>query len=150
MSTQRPDIHIVYFSSGTRNTAAFVDKLGLDSTRIPTKGEPPTVTTPYVLITPTYGGGPSLAGPTGNRRTPSVPRQVSKFLLAGDNAEYMKAVIAGGNMNFGADYGRAGMLISRKFNVPYVWRFELRGDESDVETVRDGLGRMFPSPSRHS
>lgn len=149
MSTQRPDIHIVYFSSGTRNTAAFVDKLGLDSTQIPTKGEPPIVTTPYVLITPTYGGGHSLAGPTGDRRTPSVPRQVSKFLLAGDNAEYMKAVIAGGNMNFGADYGRAGMLISRKFNVPYVWRFELRGDESDVETVRDGLERMFPNPSRH-
>lgn len=145
MTSQNPDIHIVYFSSGTRNTAAFVEKLGLGSTQILTKGEPPLVTVPYVLITPTYGGGSSLGGVVmETRRAPSVPRQVSRFLFAGDNAEYMRAVMAGGNMNFGSDYGRAGMLISKKFDVPYVWRFELRGTESDVEAVLGGLAQMFP------
>lgn len=139
----RPDIHIVYYSSGTGNTAAFVRKLGLDSTVIPGKGEPPTVTVPYVLVVPTYGGGASLGG----RRTPSVPRQVSSFLMSGENASYMRAVISGGNMNFGQDYGRAGMLISRRFDVPYVWRFELRGTDHDVQTVLNGLARMFGTVS---
>lgn len=139
----RPDIHVVYYSSGTGNTAAFVEKLGLDSIVIPGKGDPPTVTVPYVLIVPTYGGGASLGG----KRTPSVPRQVSTFLTTGRNAEYMRAVISGGNMNFGTDYGRAGMLIARKFDVPYVWRFELRGTDYDVQTVLGGLATMFGTRS---
>ena len=55
---------IVYFSSTTENTHHFVHKLGLPSARIPIKKTdgPLTVTKPYVLICPTYGGGVSIHG----------------------------------------------------------------------------------------
>jgi len=50
---------VVYFSSATRNTERFVEKLDLPNKRIPLhKTEPPLVVDePYVLICPTYGGG---------------------------------------------------------------------------------------------
>ena len=50
---------LVYFSSVSGNTARFIEKLGRRSVRIPLRaGEPtPRVDEPFVLVTPTYGGG---------------------------------------------------------------------------------------------
>lgn len=103
---------IVYFSSTTENTHHFVHKLGLPSARIPIKKTdgPLTVTKPYVLICPTYGGGVSIHG--GQPRP--VPIQVIRFLNDPANRALIRGVISGGNTNFGADYGTAGDLISHK------------------------------------
>lgn len=131
---------IVYYSSATQNTRRFVDKLDMDCVAIPISGEPPIVSEPYVLITPTYGGGASMMG----RPSHPVPHQVKKFLTKGDNAEHMVAVIAGGNINFGSDYGKAGDIISQKFGVPYVYRFELAGTDHDVSVVTNGIAERFP------
>lgn len=107
---------IVYFSSTTENTHHFVHKLGLPSARIPIKKTdgPLTVTKPYVLICPTYGGGVSIHG--GQPRP--VPIQVIRFLNDPANRALIRGVISGGNTNFGADYGTAGDLISHKCHVP--------------------------------
>ncbi|AKK03876.1 class Ib ribonucleoside-diphosphate reductase assembly flavoprotein NrdI [Corynebacterium epidermidicanis] len=128
---------IVYFSSATGNTHRFVEKLGLPSKRIPLhKGvEPIKVNEPYVLVCPTYGGGVSLSG----RPPKPVPVQVIRFLNDPHNRSFIKAVVAGGNSNFGADFGTAGDVISKKCNVPYVYRFELMGNEEDVRILRQGL-----------
>jgi len=63
---------VVYFSSATRNTERFVEKLDLPSKRIPLhKTEPPLVVDePYVLICPTYGGGASISGATNTKPVP--------------------------------------------------------------------------------
>lgn len=131
---------IVYFSSTTENTHHFVHKLGLPSARIPTDG-PLTVTKPYVLICPTYGGGVSIHG--GQPRP--VPIQVIRFLNDPANRALIRGVISGGNTNFGADYGTAGDLISHKCHVPHLYRFELMGNDEDVTTVRNGLIEFFDS-----
>jgi protein involved in ribonucleotide reduction len=68
-----------------------------------------------------------------------VPGQVIRFLNNEHNRSLIRAVIAGGNSNFGADFGRAGDVISRKCKVPYVYRFELLGNDEDVRIVRGGL-----------
>ena len=130
---------IVYFSSATENTHRFVQKLGLPAVRIPlTKSEPDLlVHEPYVLICPTYGGGVENSRP--------VPPQVIRFLNNKHNRSLIQAVIAGGNSNFGADFGRAGDLIAAKCHVPYAYRFELMGLPEDVETVRNGLQQFFNS-----
>lgn len=50
---------LVYFSSVSGNTARFIEKLGLPARRIPlhrNDGEL-VIDKPYVLVTPTYGGG---------------------------------------------------------------------------------------------
>lgn len=128
---------IVYFSSATENTKRFVSKLGFPSMRISLrKSDPPlTVREPYVLVCPTYGGGASLA----KEHPRPVPVQVIRFLNDPENRSYLRAVIAGGNSNFGADFGKAGDVIAEKCRVPYVYRFELLGTDEDVRNVRQGL-----------
>lgn len=128
---------IVYFSSATENTHRFVEKLGFPSQRIPLQKsqEPLIVHEPYVLVCPTYGGGASISG--GNSRP--VPVQVIRFLNNEHNRSLIRAVIAGGNSNFGTDFGLAGEVISQKCKVPYVYRFELMGNDEDVATVQGGL-----------
>ena len=128
---------VVYFSSVTDNTHRFVQKLDLPNVRIPLrlKDEPLIVNDPYVLVCPTYGGGVSL---TGENSRP-VPRQVIRFLNNEHNRSFIRAVVAGGNSNFGADFGKAGEVISAKCKVPYVYRFEMMGNEDDVRICRGGL-----------
>lgn len=128
---------IVYFSSATENTHRFVAKLGFPSVRIPLhkKDEPLQVNEPYVLVCPTYGGGVSIAG--GDPRP--VPVQVIRFLNDPHNRSLIRAVIASGNTNFGEDFGKAGDIIAAKTGVPFVYRFELMGNDEDVRRVREGL-----------
>lgn len=128
---------VVYFSSVTENTRRFVDKLGLPSARIPLRktDEPLIVNEPYVLVCPTYGGGASIS----HENSRPVPSQVIRFLNNEHNRSLIRAVIAGGNSNFGTDFGKAGEVISAKCKVPYVYRFELLGTEEDVTICREGL-----------
>ncbi|AWB84589.1 class Ib ribonucleoside-diphosphate reductase assembly flavoprotein NrdI [Corynebacterium liangguodongii] len=128
---------IVYFSSATGNTKRFVDKLGLPAARIPLRRTEPQLLAaePYVLICPTYGGGASLT----SEHTRPVPPQVERFLSNVGNRGLIRGVIASGNANFGPDFCRAGDVISRACSVPYLYRFELMGDEHDVTSVRAHL-----------
>lgn len=128
---------IVYFSSATENTKRFVDKVGLPAARIPLRRQDGelTVTEPYVLICPTYGGGASIS----RENTRPVPKQVIRFLNNEHNRGLMRGVIAAGNSNFGPDYCLAGDVISAKCKVPYLFRFELMGAEGDAAHVREQL-----------
>lgn len=127
---------IVYFSSTSGNTHRFVEKLEIGAHRLPLRPADPflTVDEPYVLITPTYGGG-SHGG--------AVPRQVVKFLNDEHNRSLLRGVIAAGNTNFGSAYCLAGNIISAKCQVPYLYAFELLGTREDVTSVRDGWGRAW-------
>jgi protein involved in ribonucleotide reduction len=133
-------VFVVYFSSATQNTRRFVDKLGLRSARIPLhrNDEPLVVDEPYVLICPTYGGGASISGDLSR----PVPKQVIRFLNDEHNRSLIRGVIASGNLNFGADYGKAGDVISGKCGVPYLYRFELMGTPGDVARVQEGLAEF--------
>ncbi len=64
---------LVYFSSRSENTHRFVEKLGVAALRLPVDAaeEPPEVEEPFVLVSPTYGGG----GEKG-----AVPKPVIRFL----------------------------------------------------------------------
>ncbi|MFI9626293.1 class Ib ribonucleoside-diphosphate reductase assembly flavoprotein NrdI [Streptomyces sp. NPDC052042] len=132
---------LVYFSSVSENTRRFVEKLGLPATRIPLHPRHegmPRVDGPYVLITPTYGGG---------ERAGAVPKQVIRFLNIEANRALLRGVIASGNANFGAEYCLAGRVISAKCQVPELYRFELLGTDRDVRAVREGLQEFW---TRHS
>ncbi len=128
---------VVYFSSVTENTRRFVEKLDLPNARIPLykHEEPLIVDEPYVLVCPTYGGGATMT----HQNSRPVPSQVIRFLNNEHNRGLIRAVVAGGNSNFGRDFGMAGEVIARKCSVPYVYRFELMGNPEDVRILRDGL-----------
>lgn len=127
---------IVYYSSLSENTHRFVARLGLRSARIPISSgaETPDVPEPFVLILPTYCGEDGRG---------AVPKQVIRFLNDADNRSLIRGVIAAGNSNFGETYGLAGNVISRKCQVPYLYRFELLGTQEDVANVRNGLERFW-------
>lgn len=127
---------LVYFSSRSENTHRFVEKLGVPALRLPLDGgEPPLAAQePYVLVTPTYGGG----GEKG-----AVPKPVIRFLNDPANRALIRGVIAAGNTNFGAGFAIAGDIVAAKCAVPFLYRFELLGTAEDVDNVIQGLGRFW-------
>ncbi|MBN9055642.1 MAG: ribonucleotide reductase assembly protein NrdI [Shinella sp. 65-6] len=127
---------LVYFSSRSENTRRFVEKLGVKALRLPVDAaeEPPEVEDPFVLVSPTYGGG----GQKG-----AVPKPVIRFLNNPRNRSLIRGVIAAGNTNFGTGYAVAGNIISAKCAVPFLYRFELLGTKEDVDNVRQGLERFW-------
>lgn len=136
-----PADSLVYFSSASENTHRFVRKLEVPAIRIPLHDREGRfeVRRPYVLIVPTYGGGTTVTG----RDTSFVPKQVIRFLNNEHNRSLIRGVIAAGNTNFGESFCFAGDIVSRKCNVPYLYRFELMGTADDVARVRDGLARFW-------
>lgn len=127
---------LVFFSSVSGYTARFIEKLGMRSVRIPLyrTDEPLVVDEPYVLITPTYGGGDGHG---------AVPKQVIRFLNDEHNRSLIRGVIATGNTNFGEAYGLAGDIIARKCHVPHLYRVELFGTPDDVDRVSGGLEQWW-------
>ena len=124
---------LVYFSGVSQNTHRFVGKIGGPARRIPlltAEAGRPIATEPFILVTPTYGGGT-------DRR--AVPRQVVAFLNNPDNRALLRGVIAGGNTNFGAAYCLAGRIIAAKCGVPLLHTFEILGTPDDVLVVRTKL-----------
>lgn len=129
-------VHVVYFSSATENTKRFVEKLGFWAERIPLRATeaPLHVDEPYVLITPTYGGG-AVKG--------AVPKQVIKFLNEEANRSKCLGVISSGNTNFGTAFCLAGDIISAKLRVPHMYKYELLGTPEDVTKVQEGLREFW-------
>ena len=134
---------LVYFSSVSGNTARFVEKLGLPRLRIPLyRNEPPLlVEAPYVLVTPTYGGGDGEG---------AVPKQVIRFLNDERNRQLLRGVIAAGNTNFGSAFCLAGDVIARKTGVPHLYRVELFGTDDDRDQVLKGLRTWWAQELRSS
>jgi protein involved in ribonucleotide reduction len=129
---------LVYFSSVSGNTARFIDKLGARAVRIPLHAADPAlvVDEPFILVTPTYGGGQGRGEEAG-----AVPKQVIRFLNDERNRRLIRGVISAGNTNFGEHFCLAGDIISRKCNVPHLYRLEVFGTPEDVERVSEGLER---------
>lgn len=127
---------LVFFSSLSGNTARFVEKLGFQAKQIPLRGgeRPLQITEPYVLVTPTYGGGQGRGEEKG-----AVPKQVVRFLNNPENRSLIRGVISAGNTNFGQAYCLAGDIISRKCQVPHLYKLELFGTPEDVTKVQEGL-----------
>ena len=125
-------MNLVYFSSVSENTHRFVRKLNAQSVhagRIPLRraDAPLKATEPFILVTPTYGGGSREGG--------DVPKQVIRFLNDPDNRALLRGVVGAGNTNFGSEFAKAADIVSQKTGVPVIHRFELLGTPYDVDCV---------------
>lgn len=145
LSWQKPDLvfqHtlplLVYYSSPSLNTHRFVERLALPARRIPVslKKQIEQIRQPFVLISPTY------ANDDGSK---AVPKQVIHFLNNPDNRALMLGVISSGNRNFGSLFAHAGVVISKKCNVPLLYKFELSGTSDDVANVTRGIETLWGS-----
>ena len=134
---------LVYFSSVSGNTRRFVEALGRPAERIPLlpSEAPLTVSDPYVLVLPTYGGGEGRG---------AVPKQVIRFLNDEGNRALLRGVIAAGNTNFGEAYCLAGDIVAAKCDVPLLYRLEVFGTPDDVAAVNSGLEEFWTQQSTTS
>ncbi len=129
-----PDI--VYFSNYSGNTKRFVEKLGINATRIPIDWDadnPIIASNRYVLFVPTYGGGSERS---------AIPRQVRHFLNIPENRNLLVGVVGLGNTNFGEHYCKAAEMISGKTGVPIIARVEIFGTSEDVQRVQERLEQL--------
>ncbi|KHA59463.1 ribonucleotide reductase [Vibrio variabilis] len=127
---------IVYYSSASGNTQRFVERLEVDSIRLPINADEPMpiLVKPYVLVCPTYADGEGRG---------AVPKSVIKVLNHAENRAHLKGVIASGNRNFGELFAQTGKIIAHKCQVPVLYRFELSGTQHDVQAVQQGLEQFW-------
>jgi len=126
---------IVYFSNYSGNTKRFIDKLEMDSIRMPISddNDPIIVKSDYVLFVPTYGGG---------SEGHAIPRQVRAFLNVEANRKRLVGVVGFGNTNFGEHYCKAADLIAAKTGVPILGRVEIFGTDEDVINIKERLAML--------
>lgn len=131
-------IDIVYFSNHTGNTKKFIERLGIDGTRIPINSDdapsPIYNGSGFVLFVPTYGGGSEKN---------AIPRQVRRFLNVPENRDKLRGVVGFGNTNFGDNFCKAADLISAKTGIPIIDRVEIFGTNEDIERVRERLELLY-------
>lgn len=131
-------IDLVYYSSASGNTKAFVDSLtlpeGVNVIRLSGVGSPPVQHRPYVLVVSTY------ADVLGENATHI---DVEKFLSRASNVANLAGVVAGGNRNFGKMFALSGRNIARRFGVPLLHEFELTGAPEDAVIVQDEFARLI-------
>jgi protein involved in ribonucleotide reduction len=92
------------------------------------------VSSEYVLLVPTYGGG---------NENQTVPRQVVQFLNIPENRQRIKGVVGLGNTNFGAHYCRAAEIVSAKTGTPLLYRVEITGTQDDVREVKNRMETLW-------
>jgi protein involved in ribonucleotide reduction len=124
---------IVYYSNPmSNNTHRFVEKLGYMAHRLPhRRADPlPILTTPYILVFPTYGGGHEAG---------TVPQPVIRWLNVPENRPLLRGVVGAGNLNFGKHYAEGADIVSQKLQVPVIRRVEILGDQADVAAVQSHI-----------
>lgn len=125
---------LVYFSSSSENTHRFMQRLGLPAIRIPlNEREPIRRRTLHI----------NRAVLRRRRHCWRGPKTGDPLLNDTHNRALIRGVIASGNRNFGDAYGRAGDVISQKCGVPWLYRFELMGTQSDIDNVRKGVSEFW-------
>jgi protein involved in ribonucleotide reduction len=128
----------VYYSSKSGNTAKLMQHAGLHGMRIPSQPDAPMppINEPFVLVTPSFGDS------TGKG---AVPKPVIRFLNAPERRQWLRAVVACGDRNFGSSFAQAGDVIAHKCQVPLLHRVEMSGLSSDWARLQ-AIDQVFLSP----
>lgn len=119
--TQNKDSLTIVYYSKTKQTEKFVSKLleVIDIQSIKIQDEL-IVDTPFILLTPTYFFG-------------EVPKEVTEFLH--HNHNNLVAVMSSGNRNWGGNFAKSGETISKEYNVELIGKYELAGNNQDIERL---------------
>lgn len=108
------------YASRMGKTEKLIEKLAIDAMKIENGTE--TVKGDYILFTYTDGNG-------------VVPNIVESFLE--NNPDGLKGGVAGGSRErHAATFGWAGDIISKKYNVPCLYKVDGEGSEEDVEKIK--------------
>lgn len=112
---------LIVYDSKTGNVQRFIHKLGMECVKIT---DHLMIGQPFILVTYTTGMG-------------QVPKSTHDFLER--NSQFLRAVAASGNMNWGTRYALAGDQIANQHSVPLLLKFELSGTSNDVNRFKQGV-----------
>ncbi len=113
---------VVYFSK-TGNIKRFMQNIECDKV-IGSKDL--VINEPFLLVTYTTGFG-------------EVPIEVKYFLSKPINKQNIRYVVGSGNRNWGINYCKAAIIISKNFNCELLQTFELSGNNHDIENFKKNL-----------
>ncbi|MFS1518641.1 class Ib ribonucleoside-diphosphate reductase assembly flavoprotein NrdI [Bacillus sp. SCS-151] len=116
---------LIVYDTLTGNVERFVSKL-IEINCIKIKKNM-SIKEPFILVTYTTGFG-------------QIPESTVDFLK--HNHKWLKGVASSGNLNWGKYFGNAAKLISDKFNVPLILKFELSGTEQDIDKFIQEVNRI--------
>ncbi|WP_414043763.1 class Ib ribonucleoside-diphosphate reductase assembly flavoprotein NrdI [Macrococcus animalis] len=125
---------IIYYSL-TGNVKRFLKRTGCPHTIPLEKAMINGVNEPFIIVTGTIGFG-------------QVPDAVSHFLDKYQSS--LVAVVASGNRNWGQNFAKAGDIISTKYNVPLLMKFELHGNARDVELFKKKVDECYENNRRET
>ncbi len=120
-------MYLVYFST-TGNIKRFIAKLDQNYFQQLVGTQNLKVDQPVIIITPTVGFG-------------QIPDDVEQF--CNSNKPFIKYVIASGNRNWGHMFANSGDLIATRYHATLLYKFELSGTSSDVESVKRILETIY-------
>lgn len=115
---------LIIYDSKTGNVKRFINKLNMECIQIK---EDLIINIPFILITYTTGIG-------------QLPETISKFLI--HNSHNLIGVAASGNRNWGNSFAIVADIISEKYNVPILHKFELAGTKKDVEKFKQEVRKL--------
>lgn len=118
---------MIVYDSMLGKTRSFAERLGKELQLPVSSVSDYTDSEPFVLITYTINFG-------------QVPATTNDFLR--EHHSKLLGVISGGNKVWGDNFGKAADTISQSYGVPLVHKFELKGNASDIKTIRERLGEL--------
>ncbi|MCC7668720.1 MAG: class Ib ribonucleoside-diphosphate reductase assembly flavoprotein NrdI [Leuconostoc pseudomesenteroides] len=139
-------INLLYAST-EGNTKSFVEKLKkvaieqgdtLNARLIGDETEYANETEPFFALVPTYLTGGTGTGP---EVTEIFTNALGEYIDFGNNARYLKGVVGSGNRNFNVQFNLTAIRYAKKFNVPMIAAYELRGSVFDAEIIYNKIKR---------
>ncbi|MEN3240099.1 class Ib ribonucleoside-diphosphate reductase assembly flavoprotein NrdI [Fructilactobacillus sanfranciscensis] len=91
---------------------------------------------PYFVSVPTYLSG---GDGTGDNVKEVMTNILGEYLDYHDNAKQCLGIIGSGNKNFNIQYCLTAKRYSKRFNVPFLADFELRGNDKDVQRIYEDM-----------
>lgn len=125
-------MEIIYYSL-TGNVRRFLKKAGCSDAK--SIADVSVTTAPFIIVTGTIGFG-------------EIPQPVASFL--DQHHHHLAAVAASGNRNWGQNFGRAGERIAEKYDVPLLMKFELHGNDNEVEIFKEKVERLNENLGRET
>ncbi|MDK2802386.1 MAG: class Ib ribonucleoside-diphosphate reductase assembly flavoprotein NrdI [Oscillospiraceae bacterium] len=117
---------IIAFCSKTGNVLKFVKKLNVNHTIVNIE-DIDTIDEEFIIITYTAQLG-------------EVPKNVDTFITK--HSKFLVGVISSGNRSFGKYFANSADIISYKFSVPILHKFESSGFQKDVTIVEKGVNNF--------
>jgi protein involved in ribonucleotide reduction len=120
----------IAYISITGNTIRFVNKLkeklpNCEFVRVMRKWK---IDEPFILITPTINFG-------------QLPIHTKELLDTSSNK--LLAVVGSGNRNWGNNFCKGAVDISKAYNVPLLHKYEMSGMSEDVEIVANKIKEII-------